>query len=102
MNRRRLFAAALLLVLGTAAAPAQKVFLWGNLRYHSGNPASGLEIHLLKGGSQRAKAYSNPAGRYAFFGQEGSPADYTLQVLHRQMAVSKVPVGGQVPDIVVD
>ena len=95
MIRKGLGLAACLLLLA-AAAPAQKLFLWGDVNWQSGVPANGLEIRLLKGTNIRARAYTNPAGRYAFFDQAGAPAEYILQVLSAGKLLKQAPVGPQV------
>jgi hypothetical protein len=97
----------LVLCLLPLAAAAQTPFLWGTLRWRSGDPANAVQVRLVRGGAVQATALSNPAGRYAFFNQPGTPSEYTLQVVKngqvaQQVRVPQVPVGGQVPDIVVE
>jgi hypothetical protein len=96
-------------VLSTSALGQPPLFLWGNVRWSTGYPASGLEVRLIQTSTQTIarSAYTNQAGRFAFFGVGGQPSAYSLQVytgntMRGHAGLSEVPLGGQAPDVTVD
>ena len=81
-------------------------FVWGIVKWSTGSPAIGLEVKLVRNGVVAARAYTNQAGRYAFFGIAGQPSDYLVMVYYqdRVLAESKLPaltIGSQAPDMTV-
>jgi hypothetical protein len=84
---------------------AQSLFLWGNVKWASNNPAIGIEIRLVRDDKQvRSTVYTDRTGSYAFFGIEGRPSDYVVVAYSRgsvigQIRVPAISVGGQVPEM---
>lgn len=96
-------------VLSTSALGQPPLFVWGNVRWNTGYPASGVEVRLIQTATQAVagSAYTNQAGRFAFFGVGGQPSDYSLQVytgntMRGHAGLTGVPTGGQAPDVTVD
>jgi len=92
-------------VLSESAAEAP--FVWGTVRWSTRSLASALKVDLVgSDGAVRATSYTNPTGRYAFFGISGQPPQYSLRVYYRDTLlttkkVPNIPIGGRVPDVVV-
>lgn len=84
---------------------AQSLFVWGNVKWATGNPAIGIEVRLLQNnGMVKSTAYTDQTGSYAFFAIEGRPADYDVVAYSRgrvlgQTRVPAISPGGQVPEI---
>jgi hypothetical protein len=106
-----LFARSVLLLIPLAIISqnsyGQSVSIWGNVLWATGSPAIGVEVKLVRNDKTLSvAAYTNQAGRYAFFGIKGKPADYTLMVYYRdkllrQEAVHDLRNRNQVPDIII-
>lgn len=107
MNRRNLIRLLLpsLLLLATAQAWSQSgPFLFGTVRWHSGPPAHGLEVQLLRGTQMMAATFTDQEGFYAFANLPGQPGEYRILVrsargVLAEMPVPPVPPGGVVPPI---
>ena len=107
--RKRIGKAIFILVifnfLPTNTMSQHSLFVSGTVKWDTGIPAAGFEVRLVEGSVIKAKAYTNQAGRYAFFGIGGIPSQYILMVFSRnrmlkEIPLHNVPVGGRVPDII--
>jgi hypothetical protein len=92
---------ALLLLWPVAALSQAPLFFSGVVRWTTGNPAMGIEARLVQGGAVRARAFTNQAGLFGFYGLPGQPQAYTLEIyqgtrLLKNVPLQGVPVGGQV------
>lgn len=100
---------AIAVITVSTSAPSQpNLFLWGNVKWNTGYPASGLEVRLIQNSNNTiiGTAYTNQAGRFAFFAIAGRPSDYNLQVytgntIRGSTVVPAMPIGGQAPDITI-
>ena len=100
----------LLLLLSAlhSASTAQTRFLSGTVLWATESPAVGLQMDLLdQSGNSRARVYTNPAGRFAFYGISGHPRDYSLRVSHQSQvlhtsALSNFGIGARLPPIAVE
>ena len=104
MNRRTailviILAVSLLWPMGSNSQT--QLFCSGVIKWANGTPAMGLEVQLVGHGQVRARAFTNQAGLFAFFGLPGQPSQYTLKIFQgsnflRDFSLQGVPVGGQV------
>jgi len=113
MRRTHLRLATLVLIVATLFSVvlnesfAEPPFVWGTVRWSTRSPASALKVDLVgPDGAVSATAYTNPTGRYVFFGIRGQPPQYSLRVYYRDtlLTTKRVPnisIGGRVPDVVV-
>ena len=96
-------------IFSTNVLSQPSLFVWGDVRWSTGYPANGLEVRLIRNNTAAIiqRAYTNPAGRYAFYGIAGQPSDYSLQVytgnrMRGWKGVPNLPIGGKAPDIIVN
>ena len=92
---------ALLLLWPVSALSQPQLFFSGAIKWSTGNPAMGMEARLVQGGAVKARAFTNPAGLFSFYGLPGQPQGYTLEIyqggnLLKNVPLQGVPVGGQV------
>lgn len=92
---------ALLLLWPAAALSQAPLFFSGVIKWNTGNPAIGIEARLGQGGAVKARAFTNQAGLFGFYGLNGQPHEYTLEIyqgknLLKNVPLQGVPVGGQV------
>lgn len=86
----------------------QSLFVWGNVKWITGNPSVGFEVKLIRlNGEIASTAYTNQSGSYAFFGITGQPSDHYIMIYYkknmiRQMKIPEIPLGQQVPDILLN
>jgi hypothetical protein len=98
----------LLIIFGVFSeyAYSEPPFIWGIVKWSTGSPAAGLEVKLVRNGVVAARAYTNQAGRYAFFGIADQPSEYFVMVYYqdRKLTENKLPplsIGSQAPDMTV-
>jgi hypothetical protein len=92
---------ALLLIWPVSALTQSPLFFSGAIKWSTGNPAVGMEAKLVQGDAVRARAFTNPAGLFGFYGLQGQPREYTLEIYQggkflKNVPLQGVPVGGQV------
>jgi hypothetical protein len=108
MKRRallQLLLGALLSGLATPAQAQQGPFLSGSVIWHSGPPAHGLEVRLLRGNQAVTAAFTDQEGFFAFYGIAGQPNEYRIVVVSARgvladQPVPPIPPGGRIPPIV--
>jgi hypothetical protein len=99
----------ILSIFATNVLGQSQLFVWGDVRWSTGYPAIGLEVRLIRNSTNAIvrRSYTNPAGRYAFYGIAGRPSDYSLHVytgnsMRGGIRVPNLPIGGKVRDIIVN
>lgn len=113
MKRPVVLVVACVILLGLCALPArsqqQNVFMWGAVKWTTGNAAVGIEVRLVQEGMVKAVAHTNQAGHYVFFDIPGSPPPFVVRIyLGGQLLaetsrefLKDIPRGGKAPDILV-
>jgi hypothetical protein len=96
----------LLMIVFSKYAYGDPPFIWGIVKWSTGSPATGLEVKLVRNGVVAATAYTNQAGRYAFFGIADQPSEYFVMVYYqdKKLTENKLPplsIGSQAPDMTV-
>ena len=69
-----------LLISAATIGQQTRWLMYGTVTWSTGTPAASIKLSLLHGNRETTSTYTNQQGGYGFFGTQGQPSDYTLQV----------------------
>ena len=106
-TRTMRFAISLFLAFHIISANAQQnLFVSGTVRWHTGTPAHGFEVQLVRNNQVVSATFTDSDGDFSFYNINGTPADCRILVLSARGVISEtqipnVPLGGTTPLITI-